>query len=221
MTWIKICGNTNLEDARFAANVGADAVGFVFAGTSPRRIDPAAAADIVSQLPPAVEKVGVFVNERPSRVREIVRQVGLTAVQLHGDESIDYAEQLFPEKEHPKIYRAFSMKTLFSVTSGAAFLRTRRGPAALNALIVDSGSEAQRGGTGLTFDWTRAQPFISGLRRNYKVVVAGGLTAENVQNALSVLRPWGVDTASGVEREPGRKDHDKIRSFIAAVRSFK
>jgi phosphoribosylanthranilate isomerase len=220
MLWVKICGTTNLEDARAAADAGANAVGFVFA-ESPRRIDPKQAAEIVAQLPSTVEKVGVFVNERPARIREIVKQVGLTTVQLYGEEAADFAGRLFTEAEpeqRPRVYRALSMKTIFSAANATAFLRAHRVKQVFDALLVDSGSSTRGGGTGLTFDWERARPFITGLKKTGKVIVAGGLTPENVARAIEMFRPWGVDVASGVEKEPGRKDHEKIRAFVAAAR---
>jgi phosphoribosylanthranilate isomerase len=163
--------------------------------------------------------VGVFVNELPSRIREIVKQAGLTAVQLHGEESAEYAQVLFPEKDRQKIYRALSMRTMFSVASGAAFLN-QKAQAAFDAVLVDSGSPTRHGGTGLTFDWTRAQPFINGLRKKHKVILAGGLTPDNVARAIEMFKPWGVDVASGVEASPGKKDPDKVREFVRAVRAI-
>jgi phosphoribosylanthranilate isomerase len=219
MTWVKICANTNLEDARVAVEAGADAVGFVFAAESPRRVDAQQVRDIVSQLPPEVEKVGVFVNAPAAEIRSTVKLAGLTAVQLHGEESNAFAEHLFPEGERPRIYRGLSLKTVFSAASGAGFLRGKS--PVFDAVLVDSGSATQHGGTGLTFDWSRAQPFIRGLRKKYKVIVAGGLTPQNVAQAIDLFRPWGVDVATGVESAPGRKDHDKVRAFIAAVKSSK
>jgi phosphoribosylanthranilate isomerase len=221
MTWIKICGTTNLDDARAAADAGADAVGFVLA-ESPRRVEPQLVSTIVARMPAAIEKVGVFVNERPARIREIVKQTGLTAVQLHGDEPADFADQLFPgkEAERPKVYRALSMKTIFSAANATAFLRMHRVKQIFDALLVDSGSPT-RGGTGFTFDWERARPFIDGLKKTGKVIVAGGLTPENVVRAIELFRPWGVDVASGVESEPGKKDHEKIRAFVEMVRKTK
>ncbi len=218
MTWLKICGTTNLDDARLAIDAGADAVGFVF-GASPRRVQPALVAEIVAQLPPQAEKVGVFVNERPARIREIVRQAGLTAVQLHGDESVHYAEDLFAgQQNRPRVYRALSMKTVFSAANVTAFLRAHRVKQVFDAVLVDSGSPSRGGGTGLTFDWDRARPFIERLKRMGKVIVAGGLTPENVAGAIELFRPWGVDVASGVEHEPGKKDPEKVRAFAAAVK---
>jgi len=215
-TWIKICGTTNVADALLAVEAGADAIGFVFA-ESPRRIEPGQAAEITAQLPPGLEKVGVFVNERAAHIRWVVKQAGLTAVQLHGDEAAEFAANLFPEEERPRLYRAVSMRTIFSAANVTALLREHRTKPVFDALLVDSGSPT-RGGTGLTFDWDRAQPFITGLKKSGKVIVAGGLTPQNVARAIALFRPWGVDVASGVEREPGKKDPDKLRAFVQAVR---
>jgi len=219
MTWIKICGTTNLEDALLASRAGADAVGFVFA-ESRRRIEPKLAAEIVAQLPAAIEKVGVFANERAARIRAIVKQAALTAVQLHGDETTELAEQLFPEKDEPRprLYRALSLKTMFSSANAAEQLRAQRTKPIFDALLVDSGSP-RGGGTGLTFDWDRAQPFIVGLKKMGKVIVAGGLTPDNVVRAIQMFRPWGVDVATGVESEPGKKDPQRVAAFVNAVRS--
>jgi phosphoribosylanthranilate isomerase len=218
MTWIKICGITRLEDAQLAAGAGADAVGFIFAD-SPRRVDPGLAASIVTHLPPTLETVGVFVNERSSRIREIVTLAGLTAVQLHGDEPPGFAEQLFSEDEagRPKVYRTLSMKTVYSAVNATAFLSAHKTKPVYAALLLDSGSPAS-GGAGVTFDWERARPFVAGLKRTANVIVAGGLTPENVGRAIEIFRPWGVDVASGVESAPGKKDPEKVRAFIAAVR---
>jgi phosphoribosylanthranilate isomerase len=219
MIWVKICGTTSLADAEASVAAGADALGFIFA-PSPRRIEPAAAAAIIAQLPPKIEKVGVFVNESPARIREVVREASLTAVQLHGDESLEFASSLFPlpAKRRPRIYRALSMKRMFSAAGDASFLRETAQRPPFDALLIDSGSPTRTGGTGLTFDWTRARPIIDGLKRRFRVIVAGGLRADNVAHAIALFRPWGVDVASGVEAAPGRKDHDQLRAFVAAVR---
>jgi len=220
MTWIKICGTTSLPDAEAAVAAGADALGFIFA-PSPRRIAPDVAAAIIAKLPPSVEKVGVFVNETPVRILEVVRLAGLTGVQLHGDESLEFAEALFPSavKKRPRIYRAMSMRSMFSATRDTAFLRDTTHAPAFDALLIDSGSPTRAGGTGLTFDWTRSQPIINGLKRRFKVIVAGGLRADNIAQAITLFRPWGVDVASGVEASPGRKDLDQLRAFIANARA--
>jgi phosphoribosylanthranilate isomerase len=214
--WIKICGTTSLEDAQLALEAGADAIGFVFA-ESPRRVTPEQAAEIVAQLPAKVEKIGVFVNERAAHIRAVVKQAGLTGVQLHGEEPVEFAAQLFPEEGRPRLYRALSMRTVFSAANVTTLLREHRTKPVFDALLVDSGSPT-RGGTGLTFDWDRAQPFITGLKKSGKVIVAGGLTPENVARAIAMFHPWGVDVASGVEREPGKKDPDRLRAFVQAAR---
>jgi phosphoribosylanthranilate isomerase len=212
MIWIKICGITTLEDALAAADAGADAVGFVFAG-GPKHIEPSAAAEITAQLPAEVEKVGVFVNEQPARIHEIVKQAGLTGVQLNGDEPKQYAERLFPPAEagRPLLYRALSLKTMFSAANLTSFLRLDRPTTLFQAVLVNSGSEK-------AFDWERARPFIATIKRNAKVAVGGGLTAENVGRAIGMFDPWGVNVCSGVEKSPGRKDHAKMKAFVAAVR---
>jgi phosphoribosylanthranilate isomerase len=223
MTWIKICGITNDEDARLALEAGADALGFIFT-PSPRRVEPHLAREIISKLPPKVEKIGVFVNESPSKIREVVRECGLTGVQLHGGESdFETAQMLFPRSsgERKRVYMAFSMKSLFTPGSGAATIRDPKWHSVFDAVLVDSGSATRRGGTGLTFDWTRSQPFIRELKKLYKVIIAGGLNPENAGRAIELFKPWGVDVASGVEREPGKKDPDKVRAFVAAVRGVK
>ncbi len=223
MTWIKICGITNLEDAKLAVEAGADALGFIFAA-SPRQVQPERVRELVAALPPKIEKIGVFVNESPAKIREVVHECGLTGVQLHGDEA-DFAnaQHLFPRTatERKRVYKALSMKSLFTPGSGAGTIRDQKWQGVFDAVLVDSGSPTRRGGTGLTFDWTRSQPFIRELKKLYKVIIAGGLNPENAARAVELFKPWGVDVASGVEHEPGKKDHEKVRAFIAAVRGAK
>lgn len=216
MTWVKICGTTNLEDARAAVEAGADALGFVFA-ESPRRVSPEAAAKIVSALPPQVEKVGVFAGHPAQSIREIVEQVGLSAVQLHGDEKdLAQAEELLPWAD------ARGLRIIVAVSglegAGTGIKRPRTGAHYRTALLVDSMTPSLRGGSGVTWDWKQLAPFLDAIRGAVDVIVAGGLKAENVQEAIRVLHPWGVDVVSGVEREPGKKDLEKVREFIQAVR---
>jgi phosphoribosylanthranilate isomerase len=216
MVWIKICGNTNLEDARAATDAGADALGFIFA-PSPRQVTPDAAAAIIRELPPEVEKVGVFVNESPERMAALAQEIGLTAAQLHGDETPDHLSPLHITV-HARRFRLF--KTLHMANGHEpSFADMRKLGHYFDALLLDAGTSAQRGGTGRVFDWDDAQRLVGMVRVNSKVIVAGGLTAENVGEAVRRFQPWGVDVASGVEREPGRKDHEKLRAFIAAARS--
>ena len=216
MTWVKICGTTNLEDARVAAAAGADAIGFVFA-ESPRQVQPEAVAQIVRQLPPQVEKVGVFVHHPAPQIREIVEQAGLTALQLHGDqEDLAQAEELLPwaDERRLRIIVAVSMLE----TAGIGIERPRPGAHHRAAMLLDSITPSLRGGSGVTWDWEQFAPFVEAIRGSVDVIVAGGLKPENVQEAIRVLHPWGVDVVSGVEREPGKKDHEKVKAFVRAVR---
>jgi len=215
MTWVKICGTTNPEDARAAVAAGADALGFVFA-QSPRQITPEAAARIVRELPPQVEKVGVFVDQPARKIREIVEQAGLTGVQLHvDDEHLAQDRELLPwaEERGLRVIIAVSMLE----TAGIGVEKPRAG-ARRPAMLLDSMTPSLRGGTGVAWDWKQFAPFVDAVRGSVDVIVAGGLQAENVREALRVLHPWGVDVASGVEREPGKKDHEKVRAFVKAVK---
>lgn len=196
---MKICGVTSADDALLAAGLGADAIGMIFAA-SPRRIGGDDARDIVRRLPPEVLSVGVFRNESRERVVQAANKIGLRAVQLHGHET--------PEDTHwigervPAVIKAFSVKDPM-LQSGADY-----GP---HRLLID----APMPGGGEVFDWTRLDRLVSGRR----YILAGGLTADNVGDAIGMLDPWGVDVASGVEAAPGRKDPAKVRRFLAAVRT--
>ena len=218
MTWVKICGTTHLEDARAAVEAGAAALGFVFA-ESPRRITPEAAAKIVAEMPPQVEKVGVFVEHSPLAIREIVQQVGLTAVQLHLDEEHQAEDrELLPWAEECGLRVIVAVSMLES--AGIGDERHKSGGRHRPAMLLDSMTPSLRGGTGITWDWKQFAPFVDAVRGAVDVIVAGGLKAENVQEAIRALHPWGVDVVSGVEREPGKKDHEKVRAFVRAVREM-
>jgi phosphoribosylanthranilate isomerase len=218
MTWIKICGITNLEDALTAVEAGADALGFVFYEKSPRKVDPETVREIVQALPTEVEKVGVFVNESAARIDQSVRQTGLTAVQLCGKESvggfIKYLQLRQNVNHRPKVIAVIPGEEL---AEGGFFVAAEL-KNALHALLIDSGSAAQPGGTGRRFDWEKARGMVEVLGLTIPTVVAGGLTSSNVAEALTVFHPWGVDVSSGVESHPGKKDPEKVRAFIAAVR---
>ncbi len=216
MTWVKICGTTNLEDARAAAAAGADALGFVFA-ESPRQITPEAAAKIASELPPRVEKVGVFVDHPAERIREIVEQAGLTALQLHGgDEDLTRVAEILPWAEERGMRIIVAVSMLENARIGVE--RPKSGAPHRTAMLLDSMSPSLRGGSGVTWDWKQFAPFVDAVRESVDVIVAGGLKPENVQEAIRVLHPWGVDVVSGVEREPGKKDHERVKAFVQAVR---
>jgi len=257
MTWIKICGITNLDDALAAVDAGADAVGFVFHPDSPRYVTPAAAQSIASQLPSTVERVGVFVNETVEKVRDTARIAALSAVQLHGTENKEFSQALFKAlangSSRPTIFRSCPAQTfdkpddvcvgwdpvavglvepdeaykgkrvqkIHVAENGDLFLETHGfRPGVISGVLLDSSTATQPGGTGHTFDWERVQPWAGVINSISKLIVAGGLRAGNVQNAIHILRPWGVDVSTGVEREPGKKDHRQIRGFVDAVRAM-
>lgn len=213
MTWVKICGTTNLEDALTAVEAGADALGFVFA-ESARRVTPETVAKITPHLPANIEKVGVFVSETAEQIRDIAEQCGLTAVQLNQEVAVSGLGDLgvvpvwHMSEIEEKQYRSktgFGMFVDYSV----------------KAILLDSGSSQKGGGTGKRFDWQRAQRFIKSTKfdRYFPFIVAGGLAPENVAEAIRIFQPFGVDVVTGVEREKGKKDPDKIRAFIAAARA--
>jgi phosphoribosylanthranilate isomerase len=222
--WIKICANTNLDDARAAVEAGADALGFVFA-PSARRISPREAGRITAALPQTVEKVGVFLNQAPSLILDTVEKAGLTAVQLHGDEDVAFAQQLlraghtrYPEL---KLFKAVAVRGLTGEPLGTALeiASDKAAPEVFSALVLDSASSGGSGGTGKTFNWSAATPWVRLMAREFNIVIAGGLKPENVSEVVEVFHPWGVDVASGVEREPGKKDHATLRAFVQAARA--
>jgi len=201
---IKICGITNTEDARVAWESGADALGFILYAQSPRYVDPQIVKTIVSGLPPFIVSVGVFVNESSKTVQNIMEKCGLTYAQLHGDETPEYCETL----DRP-ILKALRLKDRSSFLSLAEY----RGRAGVKGFVVDTFSESSYGGTGQTTDWSLAAEVAQAA----PILLAGGLTPENVQEAIAQVHPYGVDVSSGVEVRPGKKDHDKVRAFIHAV----
>ena len=213
MTWIKICGTTNLEDALIAVDAGADALGFVFYGKSPRKIDLETAREIVEKLPPNIEKIGVFVNEKVEEIVNTVAQAGLTAAQLHGDEcrELGFVQAL-------KTGRDLKIFLVFPATEIDGLEMNGIREAEIRAVFFDSGTPQLPGGTGRAFDWKAAASGIDAISKDVNVVVAGGLNSTNVADAIRILKPWGVDVASGVEASPGKKDPGKVRAFIDAVR---
>lgn len=215
MTWVKICGMTNLEDALVAVDAGADAVGFVFYERSPRYVTVETAREIVEKLPEKVDRIGVFVNEQPERVSAIANEAGLTAVQYHGDEHRDAARYAINRDAFFCLPAAEMLRELRKTSGGAVRIPTFPNAA---GILLDSGTLEQRGGTGQTFAWGEAKMFVAGLSKIHHVVIAGGLTSSNVGWAVDVLKPWGVDVASGVEARPGKKDPEKVRAFVRAVR---
>jgi phosphoribosylanthranilate isomerase len=216
MTWVKICGMTNLEDALVAVDAGADAVGFVFYEKSPRWVTVETAREICSRLPDNVERVGVFVNEQEDRICSVVDAAGITGVQMHGDKEDPRVADLVVARRPPiKVLAAISMHRP-NPQEWAMMWH----PDSVRAFLLDSGNSSKHGGTGNTFDWNAAIPVLNEIKQVAKVVAAGGLTSDNVGKATQVLKPWGVDVASGVEASPGKKDPDKVRAFVRAVREL-
>lgn len=197
---LKICGITRLVDALHAVQQGATALGFVFWAHSPRAIAPADAKDIIAALPPKVTSVGVFVNESPQTLREVLTLTGVKAVQLHGDET--FAD-----------YEFIECPLLKSATLDDLTATVRAWPAE-TTLLLDAADRMKRGGTGVAVDWGKAATAA----RNHRVVLAGGLTPLNVEEAIRTVRPIGVDVASGVEASPGVKDFAKVAAFLTNAR---
>ena len=202
---IKICGITNAPDALAAVEAGADALGFVFHRKSPRWVEAKVVKAIVSELPPFVLPVGVFVNEDVKVVRDLMDECGLALAQLHGDEPASYCELL----ARP-VLKAIRLRDRGSFLALAEF----QGRAQVRGFVVDGFSEEAYGGTGRTTDWNLAAEAAKAAR----ILLAGGLTPANVGEAIEKVRPYGVDVSSGVEVSPGKKDPEKIRAFVRAAR---
>jgi phosphoribosylanthranilate isomerase len=212
--WIKICANTSLGDALLAADAGADAVGFVFA-PSPRRVTVEQVAQIVPQLPAALEKIGVFVDASFEEIETAVRVSGLTGVQLHFDAAPELPARL--RERFGSALRILRV-THFGAQSSREAAAILQDPS-VDAVLVDSRTAAAVGGTGTSFDWALASTTLFQGAPERKLVAAGGLTPANVAQAIAMLSPWGIDVVSGVEAAPGRKDPAKVRAFLANARA--
>jgi phosphoribosylanthranilate isomerase len=203
MTRVKVCGITNLEDALAALDAGADMLGFNFYARSPRYISAVEVGKIVELLPEGVSCVGVFVNESaPAEVERIARAAGLGAVQLHGDETPEFCEEL----RDLTTIKALRVGADFNVETAAAYHT--------DAVLLDAYVAGARGGTGHTFDWTLA---TLTRERVAKLFLAGGLSPDNVAAAVAAVRPYAVDVCSGVETAPGRKSPQLMRRFVRAL----
>jgi phosphoribosylanthranilate isomerase len=219
--WIKICANTNLDDAQLAAELGADAVGFVFA-PSKRHVTAAQVARITPHLPDTVERIGVFPALEAEEIARTVEEAGLSAVQLHGGVSLTLQRQLH------KIFgdRVKLIQTVHwqvdAVASAAAIAQQLSEIAAeglVDRVLIDSKVGSATGGTGISFDWNAARATLAEAGARLRLIVAGGLHQDNVADAILRLSPWGVDVASGVEEVPGRKSPEKLSAFIRAARN--
>ena len=206
MVRVKICGITNLRDALAAAEAGADALGFNFWKGSPRYISPGAARKILRQLPPLVVPVGLFVNERNSTVIKVAKDLGLTTVQLHGDETPGAVRAL--TRRGISVIKALALGETFKISELKRF-------ADAEMFLLDAAVPGRRGGTGKLADWSMAQLAA----RHANILLAGGLTPGNVAKAVNVVRPFGVDVSSGVERRPGIKNISKMREFIRRAKA--
>jgi len=209
---VKICGITSVEDAQLAAAAGADAIGLNFYSGSPRFCPAEQAKAISAAVGPRVCKVGVFVNASADEIRQVVESVQLDLVQLHGDETPELLRSIRPLG----VVRAFRVSDDLSTAS--EYLRQCHALMCVPRMVlVDAARAGQYGGTGATLDWNwlgKNRVHLGGL----PLVLAGGLNAENVAAAVEAVRPWGVDTASGVESSPGRKSPERVRQFVAAAR---
>ena len=202
MVKVKICGITNQADAITAVAAGADALGFVFHPLSPRRVSPEQAAEIIRSLPPFVQTVGLFVDQDLSLLNATADQCGLDLIQLHGEETPEYCEAV-----RRRVIKAFRVKDSSTLDS---LLRYH-----VSGCLLDAWSPAAHGGTGQTFNWEIAAEAV---KRGQRIILAGGLTPENVSEAIAQVGPYAVDVSSGVESSPCRKDADRVRAFIAQVR---
>jgi phosphoribosylanthranilate isomerase len=207
VTQVKICGLTDPADALAAAEAGADMLGFIFYAPSPRYIAPRLAARmtyVVRLAHPAISLVGVFVDEAPGRVAQITDRCGLDCVQLHGEESPEAVDELIARGL--KVIKAFRVRDTSSLREMTRYRPTY--------YLLDTYVPGEPGGTGAAFDWRLA----SRAPVNRPLLLAGGLSPDNVAEAVQVARPWGVDVSSGVEARPGRKDPDKVRRFIEVAK---
>jgi phosphoribosylanthranilate isomerase len=212
--WIKICGNTNLEDAQLAAEAGADAVGFVFA-ESPRRVTAAQVSKITPHLPGAVEKFGVFVDASFEEIVQTVTNSGLTGVQLHLTQ-----DPLLQRRLREHFGPALKILRVIHYTRDLEpQLNVMQQDHAIDGVLIDSRTATAVGGTGVSFDWQAARHAFSASAPHLQLIAAGGLNPENVADAIHILQPWGVDVVSGVEKTPGRKDPVRIKAFVNAAKA--
>lgn len=203
-TKVKICGITNMEDAAAAVDVGADALGFIFYPKSPRGIDTKTAARIIKETPPFVLSVGVFVNETPDAVNKIIAECGLDRAQLHGSEGPGYCE-----KVNAKVIKVLRVSDINDITVIKEYC--------VSAYLLDAYQEGIHGGTGKTFDWDIAVA----AKRFGNIILSGGLTPENVGDAIRHVRPHVVDVCTGVELRPGKKDPEKMKRFVEKARNVR
>ena len=190
---IKICGITNIDDARLCSDLGADALGFIFYKKSKRYIEPDVAKSIISKLPPFINKIGVFVNEDSSLINRIAKDIKLSAVQLHGEESEEYLKFI----DYPVI-KSFRVSESFDFNILNRYKHI--------SFLLDSFNSQEYGGTGLQFNWDKIPQNIRS-----KIILAGGVSVENIEFIYNQIKPYAVDISSSIELEPGKKDHNKVK----------
>jgi phosphoribosylanthranilate isomerase len=206
---VKMCGTTRSEDAHAAVSCGVDALGFIFAPKSPRYIEPHQAARIIGELPPFVSRVGVFVDEDIEQLRSTVDAAGLTAVQLHGQETADYCMEL------KRSSRSLGICKAFRIGQGAGPADFTAYSTGVDAFLLDTYVKGVAGGTGAVFDWK----LVKQLSIPKPLILAGGLTTENVSEAIRVTTPYAIDINSGVEDRPGVKNHQLLEQLMNIVRN--
>ncbi|MFC1716268.1 phosphoribosylanthranilate isomerase [Candidatus Poribacteria bacterium] len=204
---IKVCGITNSEDAHAAVDLGADALGFIFVPNTPRYVEPQTVERIISELPPFITTVGVFADAPPETVSEIIQICDLNAAQLHGSETPSYCNTIATRCRVPVI-KAFRIKDQNSLSLIPEY--------EVSAYLLDTYVKGKKGGTGEIFNWDLAKE----AKEYGRIIIAGGLTPENVAQAIRHVEPYAVDVSSGVESKPGKKDHAKVRAFIENIRAL-
>ena len=204
MTLVKICGITNIEDALAAVTAGADALGFNFYKPSPRYVTPQHAREIIEELPDSLLTVGVFVNEDADAIRSVADEAGIKALQLHGDESPEYCHEL---AANHYVIKTFAVSENFDPQSVKQY--------EVEAIMLDTKHSSLRGGTGRVFDWSIAQQLAPTIP---KLFLAGGLSPENIENAVKTVRPFAVDACSALDDTPGKKNEERMRVFVNTVR---
>jgi phosphoribosylanthranilate isomerase len=202
MVKVKICGITSLEDALIAVETGADALGFVFYPASPRHVSPEQAAEIIQNLPPFVQTVGLFVNEAVATVNATADLCGLDVVQLHGEEPPAYCDTI-----RRRVIKAFRVKDITTLDSLQDYH--------VSGYLLDAWFPAAHGGTGKTFNWDIAAEAV---QRGRCIILAGGLTPDNIAESIRLVHPYAVDVSSGVESAPGRKDAARVKCFVESAK---
>ncbi|MBT3602642.1 MAG: phosphoribosylanthranilate isomerase [Candidatus Latescibacteria bacterium] len=203
MVRAKVCGITNRDDALYAVDAGVDALGFIFYTKSPRYVTPEIVGEIVAELPPFVIPVGVFVNASEARMDAVVKLAGLRAIQLHGDEP-------------PEACLGHAVPVIRALRVGVDFEPEQMRSYLVDTYLLDTAKSGKYGGTGETFDWTKA----IAAKEMGRIVLSGGLNPDNVTDAMEAVQPYAVDIGSGVEAKPGKKDPQKVKQFLKTVRSF-